>query len=47
MIAVTNSLLCGFSSGGQIMQTVLAVCGLSGMLSVVYVFRWFGESAKG
>ena len=47
MIAVTNSLLCGFSSGGQIMQTVLAVCCLSGMLSVVYVFRWFGESAKG
>ena len=47
MIAVFCTLFCCFSSGGQIMQPVLAVCCLLGMLSVVYIFWWFSEFGKG
>ena len=47
LIAVISTLLCCFSSGGPIMQTVLAVCCLLGMLSAVYVFWWFSELGKG
>ena len=47
IIAVISTLLCCFSSGGQIMQTVLAVSCLLGMLSVVYIFWWFSEFGKG
>ncbi len=47
IIAVISTLFCCFSSGGQIMQTVLAVSCLLGMLSVVYIFWWFSEFGKG
>ena len=47
MIAVISTLFCCFSSEGQIMQTVLAVCCLMGMLGVVYIFWWFSEFGKG
>ncbi len=46
-IAFTGTLLCGVSSGGQVLRTVLAVCCLYGMLSVVYIFWWFSELGKG
>ena len=47
IIAVISTLFFCFSSGGQIMQTVLAVSCLLGMLSVVYIFWWFSEFGKG
>ncbi len=47
LIAVISTVLCCISSAGQILQTVLAVCCLFGMLSVVYVFWWFSEFGKG
>ena len=47
MIAAISTLLCCFSSGGQIMQTVLTVSCLFGMLSVIYVFWWFSELGRG
>ena len=47
MIAAVSTLLCCFSSGRQIMQTVLTVSCLYGMLSVVYIFWWFSEFGKG
>ena len=47
IVAVISTLFCCFSSGGQIMQTVLAVSCLLGMLSVVYIFWWFSEFGKG
>ena len=46
-IAFTGTVLCGVSSGGQVLQTVLAVCCLYGMLSMVYIFWWFSEFGKG
>lgn len=46
-VAFIVTLLCGVSSGGQVLQTVLAVCCLYGMLSVVYTFWWFSELGKG
>ena len=47
IIAVISTLFCCFSSGGQIMQTVLAVSCLLGMLSVIYIFWWFSGLGKG
>ena len=47
IIAAISTLFCCFSSGGQIMQTVLAVSCLLGMLSVIYIFWWFSEFGKG
>ena len=47
VIALSGTLLCCFSSDGQIMQTVLAVSCLYWMLSVVYIFWWFSEFGKG
>ena len=46
-IVFAGTLLCGVSSGGQVLRTVLAVCCLYGMLSVVYIFWWFSELGKG
>ena len=47
LIAVISTFLCCISSAGDILQTVLAVCCLFGMLSVVYIFWWFSEFGKG
>ena len=47
LIAVISTVLCCISSAGQTLQTVLAVCCLFGMLSVVYIFWWFSEFGKG
>ena len=47
LIAVIRTVLCCISSAGQTLQTVLAVCCLFGMLSVVYIFWWFSEFGKG
>lgn len=47
LIAVISTVLCCISSAGQTMQTVLAVCCLFGMLSMVYIFWWFSELGKG
>ena len=47
LIAVISTILCCFSSSGQTLQTVLAVCCIFGMLSVIYIFWWFSEFGKG
>ena len=47
LIAVISTILCCISSAGQTLQTVLAICCIFGMLSVVYIFWWFSEFGKG
>ena len=47
LTAVILAVFCGFSADGQILQTVVVVCCLYGMLSLIYVLWWFSELGTG